>query len=190
LKALELGSWDGDEIPLPKDVSRDGIADFIVHDGAFLYAFASYASSIAPPKILNVQGGKVINVSRRAAYRTLFEATMRDAGERCSQGADGDTRNGACPAYVAAAARLGQLEPAWKRMVASYDATTRWDFPTRCKVSGETCPEGQEISFKSYPEALLDFLKVHGYISQGWKPPEPYQEEAEPDVADGSTDTI
>jgi len=33
-------------------------------------------------------------------------------------------------------------------------------------------PKDQEITFKSYPEALKAFLVRTGYISAAWRPPE------------------
>lgn len=181
LKVIALGSWDGDSIELPKDISGDGVADFQLVDNSFLYAFSSYASSRAPPLILNVRGGKVVDVSKAAAFRRLFAERMESDGAACTSGGSGDERNGACAGYVAAAARIGKLEEAWRRMVASYDATTGWDFPTGCRVTvGDSCPSGSEILFKSYPEALLHFLKQRGYVSAGWVPPEHYEQSVDP----------
>jgi hypothetical protein len=191
LKTLELGSWDGDNLPLPKDINKDGVADIVVSDNSFLYAFASYASSYAPPQILNVRNGKVLDVSRGAGYRPLFAETMREAGEQCTSASDGDSRNGACPAYVATAARLGKLGEAWRRMLAAYDPSTDWDFPTGCKVSRSPCPAGAEVQAKSYPEALLNFLRSGGYVPRGWQPPEYYQTvEGEEDESGPVTDEI
>lgn len=175
IKTLELGSWDGDNLPLPKDINKDGVADIVVSDNSFLYAFASYASSYAPPQILNVLNGKVVDVSRGSGYRSLFTETMRKAGDQCTSANDGDSRNGACPAYVASAARLGKLEEAWGRMLAAYDPSTDWDFPTDCKVSRSPCPAEAKVQAKSYPEALLNFLRSEGYIARSWQPPEYHQ---------------
>lgn len=175
LKVLDLGSWDGDTIDVPTDVSGDGVVDFVMHDNSFLYAFASYADSYAPPKILNVIDGEVKDVSSGPAFRSLFAKEMRDAGQRCRPGL-GMTANGACPAFVAAAARVGHLERAWAQMLAAYDATADWDLPTGCLVSDrDGCPEGAEIVYKSYPEALLAFLKREGYIAKSWLPPEAFR---------------
>jgi hypothetical protein len=176
LKVIELGTWDGDKIALPEDLSGDGIADFVVTDDSFLYAFAPYAMSHSPPQILNVIGGRAIDVSRRPAFRRLFVNAMNESGRVCRSGEDGMTRNGACPAYVASAGRVGKLSAAWSDMLAAYDATVDWDLPTGCTVSAKRgCPNEREIYFKSYPEALLYFLKERGYIPRNWQPPESYQ---------------
>jgi hypothetical protein len=171
LKAVNLGAWDGDQIELPKDVSGDGFADYVFYDNSFLYAFAPYAYSYAPPKILNVRNGRAINVSSSRAFRRFFEKTIRETEGLCDPSQDSFTRNGACPAFVAAAARLGKIDQAWSRMVASYDASADWQLPTGCRIkTRDSCPENLQIQFQSYPDALLSFLKDNGYVAQNWYP--------------------
>ncbi len=185
LKVVDLGSWDGDQIALPVDLSGDGVADFLERDNAFLYAFSAYAMSAAPPKILNVTGGRVVDVSKRAAFRKLYLDEMATAGETCRTGAEGLDRNGACPSYVASAARVGRLDEAWAEMVGSYAADLDWELPTGCAVrTTDACPEASRIVYKSYPEALLAFLKEHGYVASGWLPPDAgAPEEVVPELA-------
>lgn len=173
LKVVDLGSWDGDDIELPSDISGDGVTDFVLADQSFLYSFSSYASSYPPPQVFNVTEGKAIDVSRKPAFKNLFIETMHRSGEICRRGESGDQRNGACPAYVAAAARVGMIDVAWRNMLSAYDAQSDWDLPTGCRIRTETsCPAGLEIVFKSYPESLLYFLKEQGYVSRRWQPPE------------------
>jgi Uncharacterised protein family UPF0547 len=173
LKVVDVGSWDGDEIEPPKDVSGDGLVDFQMIDNSFLYAFTAYAMSYAPPKILNIVGGKVVDVSARREFKPLFLKAMRDARSACVGSDDGATRNGACAAYVAEAARVGKLNVAWSEMLGAYDASQDWEWPKGCWVSDDNgCPAGQEIVYKSYPEALLAFLRSHDYVSRNWSPPE------------------
>ncbi|WP_336970763.1 DUF6804 family protein [Sphingobium aromaticiconvertens] len=171
MKVIDLGAWDGDEIPVPTDLNGDGLADFVERDNAFLYAFAAYAMSYAPPTILNVTGGRIVDVSRRGAYRRLYLDEMAKAGETCRTASDGMSRNGACPSYVASAARVGLLDEAWTDMLRSYSATEDWAYPTGCALkTGNECPEVSRVVYKSYPEALLAFLKEHGYVDAGWMP--------------------
>jgi hypothetical protein len=172
LKVVDLGGWDGDLIEIPKDESGDGLLDFVMYDNRFLYSFASYADSYAPPRILNVAGGEVEDVSRNPKFRRLFEEEMARAGERCQPGGN-NAPNGACAALVASAARVGKLDQAWGRMLAAYDASSGWEMPTGCLVSDEGgCPSGREIVYKSYPESLHAFLVEIGYIPKSWVPPE------------------
>lgn len=172
MKVVDLGSWDGDELPVPGDLNRDGVADFVERDNAFLYTFAAYAMSYAPPTILNVIGGRVVDVSRRQGYRKLYLQEMAKAGETCRTAPDGMDRNGACPSYVASASRVGMLTEAWDDMIRSYSATEDWEYPTGCTIAAKgECPESSRIVYKSYPEALLAFLKEHDYVASSWSPP-------------------
>lgn len=172
LGVIPLGWWDGDPVEPPRDISGDGRADFVFVDNAFLYAFASYAASYAPPKVLNVVDGEVVDVSGRPAFRTLFRKEAETAGAVCRKAESGYARNGACPSYVAAAARIGKLDAAWRDMIASYDPAVDWDLPKGCRAPAAdgSCPEGERVDAR-YPEALLRFLKEHGYVDQDWQPP-------------------
>jgi hypothetical protein len=172
LAVVDLGQWDGDQLPTPQDVSGDGVADFVMRDNRFLYAFAPYAQSYAPPQIFNVLNGRMVNVSGNPRFHGLFAKEMQNASAECQPGL-GLAANGACASYLAAAARLGKLDQAWAQMVGAYDATVDWKLPIGCWVSDDNgCPAGQEIVYKSYPEALQAFLKKYGYISNRWIPPE------------------
>ena len=169
LEATSLGEWDGgpvDELPL--DLDGDGRLDFVFVDNAFLYSFASYAESSAPPQILNVVDGERVNVSDRPGFRRLFEeAMMRD--RRACLHPEGLSPNGACAAYVASAARVGRFDEAWAEMLRAYDRTAEWDWPTGCRVrpvDGETCAETDLVRYRDYPEALRAFLVDEGYIRE------------------------
>lgn len=171
LKVVNLGSWDGDQIALPQDISGDRTADFVFYDNSFLYAFAPYAYSYSPPKIVNIRNGRSLDVSSNRAFRRLFEKTVSETQSLCDPSQETFARNGACPAFVAAAARLGKIDWAWSRMVAAYDASADWQLPTGCRIRTEdVCPENLQVTFQSYPDALLNFLKENGYIAKGWYP--------------------
>ncbi|WP_425230970.1 SHOCT domain-containing protein [Sphingomonas sp.] len=187
LRTVDLGAWDGDSVTPPHDVSGDGVADFVLTDQSFLYAFAPYAMSASVPRVLNVTGGRVVDVSARPAFRRLFADAMRANGETCRGGGDGMTRNGACAAYVAAAARAGRLDRAWQEMVSAYDASVEWQLPAGCSVAVGTgeCPADRQIQYQSYPDALAAFLKRHGYVARSWQPPAPPgsgEDQPEPDT--------
>ncbi|HWT11240.1 MAG TPA: hypothetical protein VN231_00645, partial [Allosphingosinicella sp.] len=162
--------YRGDGGPIeeaPSDLDGDGRIDFVRPDNAFLYRFASYADSYAPPRIVNVVGGEAVDVSGRPGFRPLFEEAMREAGAVCTE-AGNSAPNGACAGYVAAAARLGRFDEAWARMLSAYDRTSDWGLEGGCRVqvTDGSCPPGQEQSFASYPEALRHFLIETGYIER------------------------
>lgn len=163
LQRIELGEWDGDYLDeMPTDLDGDGRLDFVLRDDVFLYAFASYAESFAPPQVINVEGGQAVDVSARPAFRPLFEVAMADARPLCVN----EHSNGACASYVATAARVGRFEQAWTAMLQAYDRDADWPFPVECRVEAavDQCPENQRI--ETYPDALRQFLIDHGYISE------------------------
>ena len=160
-RVVDLGRYDGERLARrPTDWDGDGALDFIVTDDSFLYAFSSYADSLPPPLILNIEGGKAVDVSARPAFRPIFEQAMAEAEKGCAAGG-----NGHCAAYAAAAARAGAFDAAWAKVMRFHDRKAR-DWPTACRVAeGEDgCPEGQEITYASYPEALRAFLVERKYI--------------------------
>lgn len=162
-KVAELGGYDGAEIGWPKDIDGDGIRDFVVSDDRFLYAFESYAASVAPPKVLNVIDGATRDVSAEPRFAKLFAKAAASARKACI---GEDYPNGACAAWAAAAARLGTLDAVWPVILAEYrkDPAT---WPDRCKVErnedGE-CPEGQLVEYPDYPSGLRAYLAELGYI--------------------------
>ncbi len=163
LKVAELGGYDGAEIGWPGDVDGDGTRDFVVRDDRFLYAFESYAASVAPPKVLNVIDGGVRDVSANPRYARIFEKAAASARKACI----GEKYpNGACAAWAAAAARLGTLDAVWPVILAEYRKDpAAW--PDRCNVARDAdgqCPEGQLVEYPDYPAGLRAYLAELGYI--------------------------
>lgn len=157
----ELGSWDGDVPATPKDLDNDGRKEMVFVDQAFLYAFASYAESAAPPVIKQVHQGTITTLSAERAFRPTYAAYLEEVRPDCLAGS-----NGACAAFVATAARLGQLDAAWAVMLGAYDQASDWDLPKACRIrTKDACPPEAELTFATYPEALQWFLGKNGYAS-------------------------
>ena len=168
LQVIDFGAWDGDYSDrMPSDLDGDGMIDFVFYDNAFLYAFASYAESGAPPLVMNVVDGDVVDVSDRPGFRYLFEDALREHRQYCLRPRD-MSPNGACAAYVATAARVGRFDQAWGEMLRAYDRRSNWDLPTDCSAAlvNQTCPEKSVQRFRDYPDALRHFLAAQGYISR------------------------
>lgn len=161
-KVVELGSYDGSPIAWPKDIDGDGNLDFVVADDRFLYAFESYAGSVAPPLVLNVIDGKKVDISGEPRFRPVFEKAAGTYRAACIKEA---YPNGACAAYAAAAARIGQLDAAWAVILKEYQKDRR-TWPEGCRQPRDAehnCPEGQEIDYPDYPTALRAYLRELGY---------------------------
>ena len=168
IRVVEIGTFDGDpEDAFPRDLDGDGVVDFVQRDNSFLYTFASYAGSFAPPQILNIVGNRTVNVSTRPGFRRLFRDAMNEAGPICVR--PEVDRNGACAGYVAAAARIGQSDAAWTVMLRAYDRDSGWDLPTGCRVALDRqggCPEASTIRYANFPDALRAFLVRQGYLAR------------------------
>ena len=162
---VDLGAWDGGPAEeMPKDEDGDGVVDFVQRDDRFLYAFSSYAGSFAPPQIINIVGGWVVDVSERPSFRRFFLEAMNDAREGCR---DGFERNGGCAGYVAAAARAGRFDEAWRDMLRHYERTSTWGLEDACRVgvdNPDACPADQRVRFSGYPDALRYYLTEWGYL--------------------------
>lgn len=165
IRTVELGGWDGEtQNAWPDDEDGDGQRDLIFADNRFLYKFTSYADSYAPPRIYNVIGGKMVDVSTKPGFRKIYINWMKNAWTNCLDGG-----RGGCAAYVASAARIGRETQAWAEMLQHYDREADWELPMGCRVEtriGGTCPEHQELRFRTYPEALRYFLIQAGYLKR------------------------
>jgi len=160
LRVIPVGTWDGDFIDLPTDVDGDGALDFVVPDNRFYYVFTSYAGSRAPPQIWNIEGGRAVDVSAAPRYRPLFLRAMSEEHEECLVG--GDDSRSPCAAYVAAAARAGQFDRAWREMLKAYERTP----PHGCRVAAApgSCPQDQVTEDREFPDAIRHFLRETGYL--------------------------
>ena len=158
-------SFNSGDIPFPVDLSGDGHADIVLRDDRFLYAFSSYAGSIAPPIVLSLVDGKTVDRSDDPAFAMVFADAMQVARGFCISAPY--EHNGACAGYVADAARLGRLDAAWRLMLRHYDRRSTWplNFCAVALVDGE-CPNGHEQSYHDYPAALRAFLVRTGYIAK------------------------
>lgn len=165
LRVVDLPARDGGtEDTFPQDIDDDGVVDFILQDDRFRYQFASGAGSWSPPVIYNIYRGNLIDVTTQPGYRPLWEEFAREARSACSDRTNED-RNGACAAYVAAAARLGRYAEAIREVEPIASRSTTF-LPTACRVPEVNfeCPQGQQITFGWFVPALTWFLRTNGYI--------------------------
>ena len=160
-KRLDLGTWDGEPLSsLPQDIDGDNIPDIVLGDERFLYTFAPYALSDAPPRIFNVVNGTVFDVSSEPRYVKIFRESMTMSQAGCLL-----HENGACAAFVASASRAGLYYWAWQFMLDNYDKTDDWQLPKLCDttVVNGLCPDGHEVTPTDYPTALAGFLTENNY---------------------------
>lgn len=155
---------DGEsEDGFPRDLDGDGTVDFVRPDARFNYAFTAYAFSVAPPRYYNVIDGEARDVSAAPRYAPLYRKFTAAMRRECA--GDKGGRNGACVAYAAAMARLGEAEEGIAFAVRHAEPSD-W-YPDSCTVpldAEDTCPEGKEREFASFEEALRWFLADTGWI--------------------------
>jgi len=166
-RTVNFGMWDGEGMwEFPRNLGGDASPEFEFVDNTFLYAFASYAGSYAPSVIMKLQNGEAVDVSSDAAYRQLHINRMAELERVCRGGS-----NSACAAYVASAARVGQMSPAWSVMLSNYRGDDDWQYPTGCAILTEDeCPASFVVHFNSFPESLQYFLGQKSYASKAYIP--------------------
>lgn len=154
----------------PRDLSGDGVVDFVMEDSSFAYTFGCGACTPRPPVVLSVIDGKSVDLSADASVRAVFARDMVKLRPLCFAGGDSD-RNGACAAYVADAARTGRLTAGWREMLAHYDRHPQWlelwqhcDVPPAQRPQG-ACPDAHSTHYRSFPESLRAFLVETKYIT-------------------------
>jgi len=145
----------------PQDLNGDGFTDFVLGDGKFAGSpFGCHACERLPPMILSIGSEGAVDVSRDPAFRPLFEKALAEHRDECIHGEN--SRNPACAAWVADAARLGRFDAAWKQMLPHYVPEGIWE---ECEATVYPCPVGRLHRYKDFPDYLRAFLKKAGYIS-------------------------
>jgi hypothetical protein len=129
-----------------RDIDGDGVVDFLRSDSAFNYAFGGYQESVMPPRIWNLIDGRLVDMSTSPRFRSVFVDFLAHERDECLRGQP-MVRNPACAAYVAAAARIGQFDAAWRLMLGAYFR--------RDVFEGRT-----------FPQRLRNFLIAHNYIGR------------------------
>jgi serine protease Do len=146
-----------------EDVDGDGALEMLSVDNKFLYAFDSYAGSVAPIKIAKFQNGKFDDVSETPTMHSRLVQDLAGIEFEAKTRPESWRQNGFLAGWVASKIRLGEGDAAWKKVLANIDLKS--DFgPQEC-TSGQTvsdCPVG---NLKTIPvlKALASFLKENGY---------------------------
>jgi hypothetical protein len=158
---------DGDRGYAVEDLDGDGIYELASVDQSFLYAYAPYAFSYAPLVIERFAGKKIVEVTDDPRFRPALARDLA-ALEAAAEATPGLwNENGFLAAWVAAKARLGQLDEAWARMLSLHDRSSDWPL-TICAADPApdgSCPPGAERS-ATFPEALEAHLRARGYVEE------------------------
>jgi hypothetical protein len=160
-KKVPGGVFDGGGEPAVSVLGK-GRSHLITFDHAFLYRFGSYAGSFWPDAILELQGGKMVNVSHRGEFVAHHRKALAEMEKHFPTSRPGS--NGFWAGYVAAKSLVNEFDDGWKRMLDSYDTESTEGLETCVeKDSKGNCRKHKKYS--SFPEALGAFLKEKGYVS-------------------------
>ena len=147
-----------------KDLDGDGVYELISGDNDFLYAFGCYACSTMPARIEKLVGPKFVNVTRDTKYQKF----LREVLKRMEARSDSNSRsNGYLGGWVASKSLVGELDDAWRKMLASYNPSPD-EKTEECLINVPltACPADQKREL-TFPEALLKLLVRNGYVTQG-----------------------
>lgn len=160
VRVLDLPMMDGDpDSGFPRDLDGDGTADFRRADDSFLYAFTSYAGSWAPPRLWNLRGGEMVDVSAEPRFAKFWQREAKKVGKQCRKG-----QVGACAAYAAAMARLGKAD---EGIAAALTHAPKADWlpePCTAELVNDECPEGKIRVFGGFEEGLRWLLSERRYL--------------------------
>ncbi|AFY81718.1 hypothetical protein [Oscillatoria acuminata] len=137
-----------------QDLDNDEVFEYLTFDGAFLYAFSSYAGSFPPSQILRIGNNGLEDVTREYPERLRGTAWQM---YQSIQSRDYEL-NGILAGYVAQKMLLGEFEEGWEFMLARYDRTSDQGLDIR-NSKGEVI--GQ---YPDFPTALRAFLTENGYF--------------------------
>jgi hypothetical protein len=157
-----VGDFDGGGDYLD-DVDGDGAAEIVTVDNRFLYQFDCYACSAAPLVIRTVRGGEVIDISDDPDFRFAHREWLQQLEESVDP-AERWSSPGFLAGWVAAKARVGELDEAWRQLVENWD----WagDAGEEVCLSGldlDACQRFDRATLK-FPERLNRFLQENGYM--------------------------
>lgn len=163
-KSVDFGAFNGDpESLVPRDLDGDGVAELETYDNRFLYQFASYAGSFAPPQILAIRDGAVADVTADEN----FGHVLRDALDNLGAIPESDEpRNSWLATYAALLLMLDEDDPL-DYAIGAHDPSVDWGM-MRCTVPevDYSCPQGKEDNI-GFEVALREFLTETGHLKEG-----------------------
>ncbi|MEA2880575.1 MAG: hypothetical protein QOF14_5771 [Hyphomicrobiales bacterium] len=163
-RVLNAETLDGDGGYALLDFDGDGINTLVNVDNSFLYAFSSYAGSFAPTQIWRLEGTRLVNVTRDRRYLGYLRSELKAMESRAEPNASAEP-NGYLGGWVAAKSLVGEIDEAWRKMLASYDRRSDWDL-AECLINVPIykCPQDKKRTL-SFPDALRKHLVKAGYVS-------------------------
>src|SRR5215469_13755187 len=117
---------DGDQGYVFVDIDGDGAAEMLSFDQNFLYAFACYACSYPPTRIAKLTATQIADVTSDPKYRDFLRKVVAGLEKEARRDRKQWHENGFLAGWVAAKSMIGEVDDAWRRMLASYDRKADW----------------------------------------------------------------
>lgn len=163
---VDIGDFDARTVPSAHkitDLDGDGASELFASDDRFLYQFAPYAGSFAPPRILSLRGFDIVERTKEAAFESHLNSALSDLGTAPESGPE---RNSWLASYAAILLMMGQDDPL-DFATSNYDPDVEWGV-MQCtdRTKDETsCPKDQLINI-GFEAALSDFLIETGHLEK------------------------
>ncbi|MBL0373081.1 hypothetical protein JJB09_13685 [Rhizobium sp. KVB221] len=154
LVPVDVGDFDGSALSI-RDLDNDGTVEIDSVDQRFLYAFDSYAMSLAARKIMKIRGVSIDDVTADPPYETYLISQITKYENECYNG----TSAGLCAGLLGTAAKVGLYSSIASRVpFKAIDAAME---KTYLECSAEDC--GQQKMFGNFREAVESRLKSWNY---------------------------
>jgi hypothetical protein len=161
-RVLDAAQLDGGGYEFA-DLDGDGVKEMISIDNDFLYAFECYACSFAPTRIAKLMGNDISDVTQEPKFRNFLRQKVQEMETAARKDSKLWHSNGFLGGWVAAKSLVGEVDDAWKRMLASYDRKSDWTLE-ECTTGEEIdkCPK-DKVRELTFPEGLMKLLVKNSY---------------------------
>jgi hypothetical protein len=160
---IDAGTIDGGGGYGYGDLDGDGALEALGVDNSFLYAFDSYAGSVAPLRIYQLRGASFKDVTMEPKFKAQAKQDLAAIEFGAKLADDTWHSNGFLAGWVAKKIQMGEGDEAWARMLKNYEKQS--DFGPQICLTGaktEECPADQ-LQTVPFPKALAQFLNEKDY---------------------------
>ncbi len=163
--SVNAGTRDGEEGFAFEDIDGDGNVELTGVDNRFLYAFDSYAGSLAPSRIYRLRGTSLVEVTRDPRFQPWLRAELARQEREANENPESWKSNGFLAGWVAQKALLGETTDAWSRMLKNYDRASDWGaLSCESKPKQAECADPERRA-QMFPRLLRAFLVGNGYLA-------------------------
>ncbi len=157
-----IAAMDGDGVYY-EDVDGDGSLEVVSSDNSFLYTFDCYACSNPPLRIWQFSDLELTDASNQPRFISRFRQEIAGMEYEAKSDPDLWRANGFLAGWVAAKARIGEIDSAWAKMLTLYDRAPMFSVSICPDGSDQgNCPDGA-LRQLAFPAGLARHLEKNGY---------------------------